>query len=360
MGLLTQRIINNHNDFVSGKVNYLPFNELGKITEWYPGLMRGEITTFTGTPASSKTALVKRLIVHDGITWAINNKKNFHVMYIGLEESELQFRYSLMSYQGFIKYNLQYNIKDFESIGRTINIKDIEMIEKIEERADKMMGFITYVTNTKNSYGIWKKVRDFAMKRGKFFLDGKEVHEFNSSSSWDTYQPDDPEEFVVIVLDHLLLVEKQRDEKDQAEAMWNTIENLRDYACRKLNYAVVIIHHQNADSENQESRRERTILPTENGLAVNKGCARSYLNLIGIANPNKVNVAGVETNLRVWDGHDLTKFGDYLRTINILKSRYGEVNKHDSVFFGGRTGYFTSIPKGDKYKEFVEKIKTFK
>lgn len=160
----------------------------------------------------------------------------------------------------------------------------------------------------------------------------------------------------------LLLLSPQKDEKDQSEAIWNTIEYLRRFAANKLRYAVVPIQHQNADSENQDSRKDQTILPTENGLARNKEVGRSYLNLIGIANPNKANQGGVRPIIGTWDGHDINRFGNYLRTLNIIKSRFGDSSVHDSVFFGGRTGWFQTIPtKGTpEYSQFVDKIKSFK
>ena len=360
---LTEKIKKNHENFIEGKINYLPFKPLGKFTNWFPGLMREELTCFTGTPASSKTSLVKKLVIHDGIEWAYRNNKNFHVIYIGMEESKSQFLYSLLSYQSYVLQGLQYNIKDFEGIGRTIKIEDLPKIQIAEKRVEKMLPYITYYTNIYHSYGIWKAVRDFANKRGTFYYKGNVVHgKFTVDNSWDEYVPDDPDEFVVVVIDHLLLLSTQKDEKDQAEAIWNTVEYLRRFAANKLRYAVVPIQHQNADSENQESRREQTILPTENGLARNKEVARSYLNLIGIANPNKVNQSGTRPQIQVWDNHNLNIFGNYLRTINIIKSRFGESSVHDSVFFGGRTGWFESIPTVNtkEYQDFLNNIKNFK
>lgn len=199
---LTEKIRQNHEDFIAGKINYLPFEPLGKFTEWFPGLMREELTCFTGTPASSKTSLVKKLVIHDGIKWAIKNDRKLHILYFGMEESKNQFLYSLMSYQGFIMHGLQYNIKDFLGIGRTIDIQDIGKIKEVEGRVEKMLPFITYHDNIFNSYGIWKAVRDFAAKRGKFMFKGIPLSNISAENSWDSYEPDDPDEFVVVVIDH--------------------------------------------------------------------------------------------------------------------------------------------------------------
>lgn len=359
---LTSKILKNHEDFIEGKINYLPFNPLGKFTEWFPGIMRGDVTGITGTPASSKTSLSKFLIEHSGIPWAVNNNKNFKVIRFNLEESQDQYGYSLLSYRAWRDHGLQYNIKDFISVGRTINRDDLPLLQKAEQRVDKMFEYIECVDTIYNSWGIWKYVRDFASKRGKFYLHGQYLPYDRISEGWDKYVPDDPDEFIVIVVDNLSYIVKSKDEENDHKAIWNTVEYLRKYAANKLNYSVVFLQHQDATSENQESRRDHTILPTEQGLAKNKEVRFAYLNLIGIANPNKVNVAGAQPTLRIWDGYDLTKMGNYLRTINILKSRFGESNVHSSTLFTGRTGWFDKLPvlNTPEYVTMLENLKTYK
>jgi len=360
---LSDKIEQHHKDYLEGKINYLPFKPLGNFTSIFPGLMREEVTCFTGAPASSKTTFAKKLVVHDGVEWAIKNNKNFHIVFFGLEESKSQFLYSMLSYQGFLMRNLQYNIKDFLSIGRTIDINDLPKIKEVEKRVEKMLPYITYIDNVYNSYGMWVAIRNFASQRGTFYYQEKPVvGKISQDNSWDSYIPNDPEEFIVIVFDNLSFVKSQKDEKDQAEAIWNVVEYLRAYAANKLRYSVVIIHHQNADLENTDNRKQQTILPTEAGLAINKQVSRSYLNLIGIANPNKVNSAGSQPIIQIWDGHNLKVFGNYLRTINFIKSRFGESDVKDTVFFGGRTGWFETIPTigTPEYTKFVENLKQFK
>jgi hypothetical protein len=345
--------------FVEGKLNYLPINPLGKFTEWFPGFMRGDITCLTGTPSSSKSAFSRFLIEHSAIPWAIKNNKNFHLIKFGLEESKTQYEYTLMSYWLYKQWGVEYNIRDFEAVGRAVEEKHIPWINESEDLMLKMMKHINYEDSVYNSFGIWKTVRNFAANRGKFFKDGKEV---DVEKGWDEYRPDDPEEFVVVVVDNLSYVSAQENEKDQWWAIWNTVENLRKYAAIKLNYIILFLQHQDSTAENQESRKTFNILPTENGLGVNKSVSKAYLNLIGIANPNKANTAGVDYHIRNWGGHDLKTFENFLRTVNILKGRWGTTNVNDTVFNAGRCGYFDTIPKTGtpEYTAFIENLKNFK
>lgn len=358
-GGLTGKIGKNHHNFVNGILNYVPFPDLGEFTEFFPGLMRGDVTCFTGTASVSKSALTRALLEHHVIPWAINNKKNLKIIRFGLEESKLQYDYSLLSNRIYKDHGIEYNIRDFECVGRTIKEEHLPLIKASEDKVNRMLKYVDYVDNTYNSFGFWKHVRNFAAGRGKFYKAGKEVSPENDG--WDNYVPNDPDEFVIVMVDNLSYVQKQEKEADQREGIWNTVENLRKYAAIKLNYIVNFVQHQDATSENQDSRKDKTILPTENGLAINKSVSRAYLNLIGIANPNKANTAGVDYNIRNWDGHDLKAWNNYLRTLNILKSRWGMTNVHTNVFNAGRSGYFSKIPKTGtpEYTQFVKDLKNF-
>ena len=361
---LTEEIQKNRESYLSGKLNYVPFNDLGKFTQLFPGTMRGDVTCITGSTSVSKTGLSRYLIEHSAIPWAINNKKNVHVIRFGLEETPIQYDFTLLSYRIFKNIGVEYNLRDFLAIGRTVEEAHLPDIKKAEDQVKMMKKYVTYESNVFNSYGFWKHTRNFAANRGKFYLKGKEVgiEGTGIESGWDEYRPNDPDEFVIVIVDNLSYVTKQKDEKDQSEAIWNTVENLRKFAANKLNYCVYFVQHQNSESENQESRKDKLILPTESGLAINKQVARGYLNLIGVANPNKVNTSGVDTPLRNWDGHDLKLWGNYLRTVNILKSRWGNTNENASIFNAGRSGYFSEIPKGGtiEYKNFIDNLKNFK
>lgn len=361
---LTSRINKNRQDFEAGIINYLPLKPMGKLTNWFPGVMREDVTCITGPPASSKTSLVKKWFVHDAIPWSIKKNKNFHVLYFGLEESKRQFLYSLLSYILFEEYGLQYNIKDFEGVGRTVRVEDIPVIELAEKKVETLLPYITYYDHVYNSYGIWVETRKFAESRGQFFLKGQRVsgQNFSMDNSWDDYKANDEEEFILVIVDHLLQLTPQKGEdNDLAKAMWNTVENLRKYAAKKFHYSIVVLQHQNSDLENQESRRMGSVLPTAAGLAVNKMLERLYLNLIGIVNPNKINSSG-NIVMPVWDNYNLSQVKDYLRCVNSIKSRYGETNVRDNFFFAGRTGHFDTLPPPNtpEYQTFLNNLKNFK
>lgn len=357
---LIQEIAENRENFLKGILNYAPIKSLGKFTEWYPGWMMGDVSCLTAVEAAGKTSFSKEIIEHSVIPWAIKNNKNLHVIRFGLEESKKHNILSLLSHQLYVDYKVEYNIKDFLAIGRVVEEKHLPWIKESEEKINTMFKYLTYEDSTYNSLGIWKKVRNFAANRGTFLMQGNPIK--NLEEDWNHYVPNDPQEMIIIVVDNLTYITPDKEEVSPYRAVWNTVENLRKYAANKLNYAVVILQHQDATSENQESRKEKQILPTVGGISIHKGLKAAYLNMIGIANANKANVAGVDYAIRNWDGHDLKHWGDYTRTINVLKSRYGVNNCHTTLANFGRCGVFEEIPSTgtQEYKEYVNNLKNYK
>ena len=200
---LSQRIKQNVDDYEKGVINYLPFPKLGKFTQWLPGLMRGEVNCFTGTASSGKTSLVKWLIVFNGIKWAILNKKRFHIIYFGLEESEQVFWYSMLSWVLWEKFQLRYNIRDFECIGTCVKREHFGMLDEAEKIVNRMKPYVTYYDSIYNSIGMLKAVREYAFNNGTFFYKENKLEGIEQlSKGWNHYEPNDPNEFIVPVYDH--------------------------------------------------------------------------------------------------------------------------------------------------------------
>ena len=353
---LTERIKKNTQDFKEGRINFLPFPKLGKFTDWFPGLMRGEVTCFTGTASSGKTSLVKWLIVFNGIKWAIKNNKKFHIIYFGLEESEQFFRYSLLSWILWEKFQIRYNVKDFECIGTCVDEKHFGMIEQAEKTLRKMLTYITYYDSIYNPTGMLKAVREYAFNNGTFYLDGNKIEAIELlSKGWNHYSSNDPDEFIVPVFDHLAILHSESG-KSEHQAIADCVENARAYAAKKFNYSPVFIQHQDNTTEGNENRRNQEVLCTMAGLAKNKEVNRSYLNLIGITNLNRTNEVGANTGIQNWDGIMIPRMGNHSRTINIIKNRYGTVGVNDTCFFDGKCCNFETLDKKDLTK-YYERVK---
>lgn len=354
---LVDRIKQNYENKQKGILNYIPFSPLGKVTDWFPGWMRGELSCITGTPASSKTQLLKRWCVIDPVKFARKSGKDVKIIWFGLEETQVQFEYSLMALLGYEMFGMRYNIRNFEFIGKEVNPSDFPKLDQVEERKDQIMKYITYYDSIYNPFGFHTTIRKFAAERGTFYLKGVPLLDTTDmTSGWDQYTPDNPEEFVIVVLDNTSFIHKEKGHPTDKEAIDATIEYLRSYAVKQFNYSVVVVQHQDSVSENQESRKAKEVLPTLQGLAKSKETQRAYLNVIGIANLNRTNTVGDNTGIQTWNGVNIVHMGNFARVINILKNRYGVVDVNDTVYTDGRVGHFQTIDRG-KLNDLYQHIK---
>lgn len=357
-----EKIRKNRVDFLAGVQNYIPHpKELGKFTEYFPGRMKGDITCITGGTSSAKTSLCK-FLVFKAIEWAIENKKNYKVKWFGLEESTEQFEYSLLSHLIYkeSKGRVRYNIENFEGIGKSVLDEHIEKIESMQEVFDQYMSYIEFDELTANSYGIYKETRDLAISRGKFSYKGNLLNkeQIIAGERWDKYSPDDPNELIEVVIDHLSELHVQENEKSLNDAMTNLMKNLRLRVAKGFNYSVIPIQQQMLEMENLDHVKENFVYASLQGLGDNKTVSRAYLNVIGITNINRYGLRIANT---VNGSYDISQLQDFQRVIGILKRRYGTVNRKIGCYFDGCCGYFEQLPPiaTPEMSKVVEKIKSY-
>lgn len=353
------QIVQNQKQFSEGKINYIPHPpEMGDFTKWFPGRMRGDYTAITGGTSSMKTTLAKFLVFR-AVGWAIKENIDYKVAWFAFEESQQQFFYSLLSFLLYREKGLRYNIENFEGLGKTVEEKDLPAIQEIMPLFEKYKSYFRVYDTIYNSFGIYKTVRDLASKRGKFFLGGKEInYEEIHDKGWDKYVPDNPEEYIEIVLDHVGILTPQTGEKDLADAITNLSKNMRQYVSKLLNYSVVWVQQQMMEMENLDHIKENQIYPSIQGLGDNKRVGRDMLNIIGICNPNRFGIRIANTDS---GSFNIGELKDYQRVINILKRRYGVVNKKTCLYADGCCGWFEPIPSAgsEGYKKLTEKIKSY-
>lgn len=347
---MIEKILQNKNDKIERKVRYLPCT-IDRFNKYFPGIIKGDYLCFTGNTSSGKTTLMKKIAVFDAIEYAIEQNVDLKILYFGLEESEEQFDYSLLSYIMRKEYSLRYNIIDFNYINEGIAEDDIPKLIEIEPVLKRWKEYVIYYDHTYNPYGIYNHIREFAASRGKFYFKDKRVDD--KSEGWDSYKPDNEEEFIIVIVDHisLLLAEKQhRNQLD--EAMKDMSFYLRNYVSKKFGYTSIVVHQQFATTEDLEHIKSNRWLPTLMGLSDNKRIGRDYLTVIGIANPNRYKISSYEGyyQLREYDG--------FLRFITILKQRFGAVDKTLPIFFDGKSNWIKAAPKPDD-KDGIEKMSNY-
>jgi len=340
--MIVDRINKNIEDKANGSVKAIPCS-LERFNRVWPGLLKGDYVCFTGSTSSGKTTLAKKIAVFDSIEYAMKTKLDLHILYFGLEETEEQLDYTILSYLLKKNFNIRYNILDFLCVTDTLPKEILEKIKLIQDEFNIYKSYIHYY-DIDNPYGIYYNIREFAKKRGTFISNENEEH-------WHTYAPNNPNEFIIVIVDHvsLLLPEVKHNNKLDL-AMQDLSKYLRSYVSKKFDYTVVAVQQQMAETEDLDHIKNKRWMPTIQGLADNKRLSRDYLTMIGIGNP-------IRYNLQTVEGYEIRKFKGHLRFIEILKQRYGAVPPEIlPIYIDGKCNWIKTAPKPNEVTPLIEHI----
>ena len=136
-----------------------------------------------------------------------------------------------------------------------------------------------------NPTGIWKDMLEYAKHNGQvhykdFESVDKNTGEITTKRAFDYYEANDPDEYVLIIIDHISLIGLER-----GMSLRESINKLSEYAVQlknKYNYSPVIVQQQSSETQSLDAFKSSKIKPTVNGLADSKYTARDKPNNIFI------------------------------------------------------------------------------
>lgn len=345
---MIDKIVTNRQDYLNGKLKCIPFN-LERLNKIVPGIIKGSLDCITANTSVGKTQITKKLYVYDAIKFAIENNIDLKILYFGLEESEEEFDYALLSYLVFTNLRIRSNITDFNSF---IEAYPEEYIEKIQnsnvpDLFKQYKSYVIFYESVYNSWGIYLTIRNFAKTRGKFYQNDTLLTEESFANStnpaYTKYVPNNPDEFVICIIDHVSELVLQKDEAKLKDAIDNLVRHMRLYVTKLIKYNVLCVHQQDSSQESVENKKENYMKPKAQGLGDSKTAGRAYVNIYGLFDPKRYGMA-------TYKSYDLNRLNNNFRVLNIIKQRYGTVGEEVPLLFDGKVTHIKTLPKADDYK----------
>lgn len=208
---LFDRVCNNLKErrerLISGKINTIPWN-LPRFEDYSPGIEKGKYYIITGQTKSGKSQLCDHMFVYNAFRQIKENNLpvKLRIKYFSLEMSEEEKMTQMISNLLFIKTGMKLIISP-TNLRSTRKIVDSEIIKQIEEHREYIEEFLScveYITNIRNPFGIFNHMRDYALKNGIQYK--KTVNYGNGDIEVDShYIENDPEEYVICIVDHASL-----------------------------------------------------------------------------------------------------------------------------------------------------------
>lgn len=353
MGDLKQRIIKTlverRNKVLNGGVNCIPLPFKRFRSEW-PGIEQGKYYLVSGSTKAAKTQLANYLFVYNTVMWTYKHKDIIkpRIFYFPLEETPenitLRFMAFIISY--LTEGRIVISPTDLKSTDerKPLPQEVLDIMDSLEFNAilDHYESIVTFY-DSHNIVGINKTLCDYAQTHGTTHFKNikvKEVDELGFTKEvdrkvFDYYTPDDPDEYVMFIVDHVSLLEpiKNMDLRESICALSENCVTLRN----RYNYIPIIVQQQSMETSNAEAVKNNKIRPTVAGLGDGKYTARDCNMMVGICNPNAYEIPE-------YLGYDITRLRGNIRFMEIVINRDGEANGICPLLFNGAVNKFNEAP----------------
>lgn len=356
---MIDRIINNlktrRERVLSGEVNCIP-SSFTRFREDFVGIEQGKFYLISGQTKSAKTQIATNIFLYNPLFYAYENPDKIHlkIFYFPLEESVENITLRFMSHL-LAKYS-DYRISPLDL--KSTNEKKVVPLEALELlESEKYQNILNFYNNTvmffedRNPTGIQRQIKSYAEKNGtvhkkKITITNKETGLSEEREVFDYYEPHDPKEYVIIIVDHISLITPESN-MDLRES----INRLSEYMImfrNRYNYIPVIIQQQGTETGNLEAFKNNKIRPTMSGLSDSKYTAKDCSMMLGITNP-------YSHELDNYLGYDIRKFKDSIRFLEVVLNREGQSNGIIALYFDGKTCTFRELPPPND-REALEKV----
>ena len=351
---LIQRVLKNAGErrerILSGKVNCIP-SPFETFRYDFPGVELGTYYLVSGASKASKSKIANFLFLFNTILYAYDNPElvRLKIFYALLEEKAENITGKFICYLLFklSRGKIRIDIKTFKSVdsSRVLSQDILDILGTLEYQS--ILRFfeehIVWMPD-RNPTGIYHTLEKYAKDNGT--IHRKKVEGYDKEV-FDYYEPNDPDEYVICMVDHIGLISVER-----GMDLRNSIKKLSEYlkiVRNKYNYIPVVIQQQNSETLSLEAFKANKIRPTQKGLADSQDPGKDCDVMLGITNP-------FSFELKDYLKYDITKLKSYARFLEVVLGRDGESNAVLGMYFDGATGYYAPLPK---YNDITELNKIY-
>lgn len=340
---------------LQGEINCIPFT-FSRFTKDLPGIEKDKYYLVSGATKAGKSQIANFMFLYTPILYAYHNpdKVRVKIFYFPLEETPENITLRFMSYLLYTMSSIRIAPIDLKSTNsekvlpeEILNLLGSNEYQEILKFYEENVLFLS----DRNPTGIFKTLLKYAESTGTVHkkmvnITNKETGLVEKREVFDYYEPNDPKEYVIVITDHVSLLESER-----GFTLRETINKFSEYMMilrNKYHYIPVVIQQQSTETNSLEAFKNSKIRPTMAGLSDSKYTAKDASVMLGITNPYAF-------ELPEYLGYDITKLRGNVRFLEIVLNREGESNGVVGLYFDGATNYFNELPLPGNRKE-IEKV----
>lgn len=297
-----------------------------------------------------KTQIADWLFLYNTIQQVIDKKLQIRlkIFYFSLEMSKEEKMLSAFSNILYVKEGIRIAPKDLKSTkaDKVLDEETLKIITRYKPYFDKIEEIVEFIDDIRNPFGIYDFMRSYAQNNGiqhKKVIDfvNNKTGEITSKEVDDYYEPDDPDEYVMLLIDHISLISTDSDNGRKMSLHESIVKLSSDYLIKlrnKYNYIPVVIQQQASAQESLDNFKSNKLKPSLDGLGDCKLTQRDANVILGLFSPFRYEI-------REYMNYDITFFKDNIRFLEIIGGREGGAGEICPLYFDGAVNYFKELPK---------------
>lgn len=312
----------------------------------YIGLRKKIFTTVFGGTGTGKTAFVHNAYILKPFDYLQNNKNakfKIKVILFSMERSKIYILAKWLSRKIFVSEGILIPIPKLLGWWDTKLTKDEhDLFLCFTDYINELSEFVDIIEGTQNPTAIYKYVKDYAIKNGKF----EKKDEYST-----IYEPNDFNELVIPIIDHFGLTKIEKgviSKKDAIDKVSEYCQYFRD----TLGYSPVGVSQINRDLSSYMTKNMLSFEPSLDHIKESGRPAEDSDVVISLFQPSRYKTE--DPVYKVANFVDTSTGADYFRKLKILKNSYGEADIGCGMAFMGSTGIFKELVAPKSYKDMQD------
>lgn len=337
---------------LEGGINSIP-SPFVRFRSEFIGIEQGKYYCVTAGTKAGKTQFASFMFLYTPLLYAYHNpdKVKLKIFYYPLEETPEDVTKRFMSYllNQLSDGQLMISPTDLQSSdnSRPVSQETIDLL-KSDTFQDILKFYEDTVTfsSSRNATGVYNEVKKYMEENGTVHRRPQKVKDDLGNTKevqvFDWYEPNNPNEYVLVIFDHLSLIQTERGMtlKQSADKLSEYFVILRN----RYNVTPVLIQQQAFEMESLDAFKANKLRPTAQGLADSKYSARDCNVLLGIFSPFK-------HELPEYQRYDITKLRDKCRFLEVILNRGGNSGGLIALYFNGAVCDWAELPTPDNTRE---------
>ena len=299
---------------------------LPKLEQIIDGACKGTYTLIGAESGVGKSSFMLYSYVYRPLMDHLYDDK-FKISLFSLEMSADKILAKLLSTYIFEKYGVRLSLKQLLSVqkGFILNDECYAIVKECIPWLKRVEAILTIYDKSATAKSIYSNILKELEERGRF----------EETDKRKIYYPNDPDLVHLVIIDHLARVfcspgNTLKQEMDLTSKYLYSLKN-------RCGISPIVIQQMNRGIQSMDRGKEGMVIPLTSDLKDTNSTVEDAEIILAIFDPDKA-------KLNSHRGYDIKQLDKKFRSIFVLKSRYGESDVEDFIYYDGKCNKWVEMP----------------